>query len=144
MDKVTFDIETETMMHPWQASLAAGFKPGEMTIMTSGRQTGKSMFTAQAIERLMRDLNSWPVTDLVLSEGTVYGARYYCVQPVGGNWREMEDWCMAIFGDSTGSIWSEEVNKTTPMPSERWYANNRKFWFRAEKDRDWFIIKWNS
>jgi hypothetical protein len=51
---------------------------------------------------------------------------------------------MAVFGDSTGSIWAEEVNKTTPTPGERWYSNNRKFWFRSERDRDWFIIKWRS
>lgn len=141
MDKVTFDIETETMMHPWQASLIAGFKKGEMTIMTSGRQTGKSMFTAQAIERLMKDLNSQPVSDLVLGEGKVYGARYYTVEPVGGNWLEMEKWCGEVFGEGSRALWCESK---VPEPSCRWYANNRKFWFRNEKDRDWFIIKWNS
>lgn len=138
MDKVTFDIEpfVDYKLHPWQASLIAGFKKGEVRIMTAGRQTGKSMFTAQAIERLMRDLNSQPVTDLVLSENRVSGARYWCVEPVGGNWLEMETWCAATYGDtSKDGVWT---------PGMRWYANNRKFWFRSEKDRDWFIIKWNS
>ena len=146
MTKALFDIEA---MLPWQQNIfdqitTSGIKPGEMMVISAGRQTGKSMFTQQAIERLMRDINSQPITDLVQGEGTVYGARYYCVEPVGGNWREMEDWCMAIFGDSTCSIWAEEVNKTTPLVNERWYANNRKFWFRSERDRDWFIIKWRS
>jgi hypothetical protein len=133
------------MMYEYQKKLwdqLGGVKPGEMYVITSGRQVGKSMFTAQAIERLMRDINSQPVEDLVLSEGRVYGARYYCVGPVGGNWREMEDWCISTYGSSTGSIWAEQVDKLTAKPGERWYANNRKFWFRKESDRTLFILKW--
>lgn len=132
-------------MYEYQKKLwdqLGGVKPGEMYVITSGRQVGKSMFTAQAIERLMRDINSQPVEDLVLSEGRVYGARYYCVGPVGGNWREMEDWCISTYGSSTGSIWAEQVDKLTAKPGERWYANNRKFWFRKESDRTLFILKW--
>ena len=133
-------------MYPFQKDLlekisSGGFKPGELSIMTAGRGVGKSMFTQQAIDRLMRDLNSNPITDLVLSEGTVYGARYYCIEPVGGNWPEMEEWCLDTYGSTQGSIWAE--NKA-PQPSQRWYANNRKFWFRELKDRDWFILKWRS
>jgi hypothetical protein len=144
--KALFDIEA---MLPWQQNIfdqitTSGVKPGEMMVISAGRRAGKSHFTQQAIERLMRDLNSQPVTDLVLSEGRVYGARYHCVEPIGGNWREMEDWCISTYGASTGSIWAQEVDKSTPLVNERWYANNRKFWFRKEKDRDWFIIKWRS
>jgi hypothetical protein len=133
------------MMYEYQKKLwdqLGGVKPGEMYVITSGRQVGKSMFTAQAIERLMRDINSQPVEDLVLSEGQVYGARYHCVEPIGGNWREMEDWCISTYGSSTGSIWAEQVDKLTAKPGERWYANNRKFWFRKESDRTLFILKW--
>jgi hypothetical protein len=133
------------MMYEYQKKLwdqLGGVKPGEMYIITSGRQVGKSMFTAQAIDRLMRDINSQPVEDLVLCEGQVYGARYHCVEPIGGNWREMEDWCINTYGETTGSIWAEEVDKKTPAPGERWYANNRKFWFRKESDRTLFILKW--
>jgi hypothetical protein len=126
----------------WDKIASGGIKPGEMMIMSSGRQVGKSMFTAQAIERLMRDINSQPVEDMVLSEGRVYGARYHCVEPIGGNWREMEDWCINTYGETTGSIWAQEVDKLTPLVNERWYANNRKFWFRNEKDRTLFILKW--
>ena len=121
----------------WDKIASGGFKPGELVMMGSGRQTGKSMFTAQTIERLMRDLNSQPVSDLVLSEGRVYGSRYYCVEPVGGNWMEMESWCLNTYGNC-GSAW----DKTTE-PNSRWYMNDRKFWFREEKDRNWFIMKWS-
>ena len=133
-------------LYPFQQKLlmaieSGGVKPGEMMIMSAGRQVGKSHFTAQAIERLMRDLNSQPVSDIVLNEGKVYGSRYYTVEPIGGNWLDMETWCTSIFGDVGSPMWGET---TAPEPARRWYANNRKFWFKSEKDRDWFIIRWRS
>jgi hypothetical protein len=133
------------MIHPWQTELLkklSGVKPGELRMISHGRQLGKSMFGAQALQRLIDDLNGNPVTDLKLSEGTVYGSRYHCVEPVGGNWIEMEAWCIQTCGESTGSIWSEEKYKYAANPSERWYGNNRKFWFREEKDRMMFVLKW--
>jgi hypothetical protein len=131
-------------LHPWQEKIfdrvvSGGFKPGELVMIGSGRQIGKSHFNQQTIDRLIRDLNSWPVTDLVLSEGTVYGARYHCVEPVGGDWREMQEWCFTQFGDSGKHIWGE---KETPEPQQRWYMNNRKFWFCEEKDQLMFVMKW--
>jgi len=115
---------------------------GRGVVQLTGRQTGKSMFTAQAIQRLMDDIRAQPITDLQLSEGRVYGARYYCVEPIGGDWRAMEDWCIQNCGETTGSIWAVEVDKTVPRPAERWYSNNRKFWFRNEADRTMFILRW--
>lgn len=116
---------------------------GRGVVQITGRRAGKSQWSAQAIDRLMADLMSQPVTDLITTEGTVYGSRYYCVEPIGGNWWEMEGWVIQTCGASTGSIWAEEVKKTTPNPGERWYANNRKFWFRDEKDRTMFMLKWS-
>ena len=99
--------------------------------------------TLQYVDRLtklLQDVANYPVTDLVLSEGRVYGARYYTVQPVGGNWLDMETWCHEIFG-TTSSIW-EETKNLTPKPLQRWYMNNSKFWFREEADREWFVMRW--
>lgn len=132
-------------MHPWQEKIlvdieSGGLKPGEMTIMMSGRNIGKSVFSAM-YKRLMDDLNNRPVEDLILSEGKVHGARYYCVQPEGGNWALMEAWCKETFGEP-GEIWPTQDFCWPEAP--RWMQNNRKFWFRKERDRDWFIIKWNS
>ena len=98
-------------------------------------------FTDEALKRLIADVNSHPITDIVLSEGTVYGSRYYCVEPIGGSWIDMEFWCLDTFGN-TGSIWQETKN-LTPEPHKRWYANNRKFWFKSEKDRTMFIMRWS-
>ena len=124
-------------MQNWQEKIINGFKPGEMTIVTAGRQTGKSQM--QAYMRLWNDIHYQPVSDLKLSEGTVYGSRYYCVEPVGGSWIEMQEWCLNQLGDSGKHIWgSNEV----PTPQERWYMNNRKFWFRDDADRLIFVMRW--
>lgn len=136
-------------LYPWQEKLlvdieTSGRKPGELMVMFAGRRTGKSIFTDKALRQLIEDINRVPITELITSEGRVYGARYYCVEPVGGNWREIEDWCIETYGPSTGSIWAQEVDKTTPLQCERWYANIRKFWFRNEADLTLFILKWQK
>lgn len=112
---------------------------GRGLIQVTGRNSGKSAFSAQAWQRLWEDLHARPIEDLKLSEGTVYGKKYYCVEPVGGSWPEMEAWSFETFGKTEGSIWAETK---TPMPNERWYTNNRKFWFRDELDRMIFVLKW--
>lgn len=130
------------MIQPWQLDLLdkmTQHKGKELKIIATGRNTGKSSYSAQAIERLMRDLNSHPISDIQLSEGTVYGSRYYTAEPVGGNWPDMESWCYQTFGDDSYPIWGEEK---APEPAQRWYANNRKFWFRNESDRTMFVLKW--
>lgn len=128
-EKLLIDIES------------GGVKPGEMVVMMASRRTGKSQVAA--FTRLWQDIFkvNQKVSDIKLGEGTVYGSRYYTVEPIGGNWLEMETWCVETFGEGSRALWGE---KKAPEPARRWYANNRKFWFRNEKDRDWFIIRWNS
>ena len=129
-------------IQPWQMDILKtleGIKPGEMSIMMAGRRAGKSVFSAQALKRLMDDILFSPIQNIVLAEGTVYGSRYYTAEPVGGNWREMESWCYQTFGDVGEKIWGEEK---APEPQQRWYMNNRKFWFRNEADRTMFVLKW--
>ncbi len=134
-----------TKLHPWQEKIlvdieSGGFRAGELTVMMAGRQTGKSVFSAM-YKRIMEDLQNQPVAELVLSENKLAGARYYCVEPVGGNWKNMEAWCTQTFGEP-GEVWPKQEFVWPEVP--RWVQNNRKFWFRSEKDRDWFIIKWNA
>ena len=100
------------------------------------RQVSASM---RAVKRLMEDIMNRPLEDLVLSERPVHGTRYYCVEPVGGSWLEMETWCRSVFGEP-GDIWQTE-DFIWPETA-RWLQNNRKFWFRNEKDRTMFILKW--
>jgi hypothetical protein len=125
-----------TKKNIWAA--LTGSDPKTMTVST-GRQHGKSTLSGIALDRLIKDIFEFPLEKLVYSEGTVYGSRYYCVEPIGGNWMEMEVWCTRTFGNSGNHIWGEKMVTT---PAERWYMNNRKFWFREEKDRMQFALRW--
>lgn len=129
-------------IHKWQIDMLKkmyGMKPGEMTITMAGRGSGKSAFSSQAMKRLMDDIWFSPVQNIVLAEGTIYGSRYYTAEPIGGNWREMETWCYETFGNAGDKLWGEPK---APEPAQRWYMNNRKFWFRKEADRTLFVMKW--
>lgn len=145
MDKSLIDIES-CDLHDYQKHLYSVMtKPykGKGTIQVTGRNTGKSIVTAQAIQRLMEDLMNRPVEELICQEGKVAGARYYTVEPVGGNWKDMETWCTQTFGEPA-EVW--DIGKSDYIWPElgRWYINNRRFWFRDLKDRDWFVIRWNA
>ena len=128
------------MIQPWQLNMLDNMTKykGKGVVQLTGRQTGKSQFTSQAFQRLWDEIHNRPVEELKLSQGTVYGSRYYCVEPVGGNWAQMEIWCWEHFGHSEGCIWGE----TAPEPAMRWYMNNRKFWFRDQADQLMFVMKW--
>ena len=129
------------MIPDWQTSVLnklQGIKPSQLILTMAGRGTGKSVMAGAAFLRLWDDIHNRPVERLILSEGTVYGSSYYCVEPVGGSWTEMELWCMQAFGETTGSIYGENV----PEPAQRWYMNNRKFWFRDQADQLMFVMKW--
>lgn len=75
---------------------------------------------------------------LEYGEGRVYGSRYLTVAPMNaeGKWPEMMQWMVDTFGalDDTQGVFT---------PNQRWYANNAKFWFRNQKDRDWFVLRWS-
>jgi hypothetical protein len=129
-------------MYPWQLDILdklSSVETGELRIMMTGRRVGKSTFSGQAFQRLWDDIHQRPVENLIISEGTVYGARYYTVEPVGGNWLEMEAWCYETFGDDTQPIWGESE---APEPAQRWYKNAQKFWFLNEQDLTMFVLKW--
>jgi hypothetical protein len=130
-------------LEPWQQRALEKMKSfkGRGTIQITGRNSGKSQILAY--KRLFDDVFSQPISDLILDEGTVYGSRYYTVEPVGGNWHQMELWCFETFGDAGDKhkVWGEVKS---PEPLQRWYMNNRKFWFKNRKDLDWFVLRWSS
>jgi len=128
-------------MYPWQIEMLDKMMKykGRGMIQITGRNAGKSAFSSQALNRLWNDILGKPITDIRLSEGKVYGARYYTAEPVGGDWHEMAGWCIEHFGSSGNNMWGDQK---APEPAERWYMNNRKFWFRDEMDRMIFVLKW--
>ena len=131
-------------MYPWQLDMLDKMTKynGRGVVQITGRQIGKSAFSAAAIKRLMDDIQNRPIEDLILSEGTVFGARYHCVEPVGGNWIKMEQWATEVFGEPA-EVWNVGKSEEFIWPDcGRWYKNDRRFWFRDEKDRTMFILKW--
>ncbi len=100
-------------------------------INEAARQMAKDIDT----EVLMSALG-WHEYKLELDEGRVYGSRYLTVHPSNGSaWNEMMAWMVETFGPTAhDGVWT---------PGMRWYANNAKFWFRNQKDRDWFVLKWS-
>ena len=130
-------------MYPFQKNLldkivSGSVKPGQLSIITSGRQVGKSYWTNQAIDRLTRDINSRPIEELVLGDRRIHGSRFYTVEPVGGNWLEMQQWAQSTYGEPS-TLWVSPDD----LVQCRWFANDRKFWFRKERDRTLFILKWS-
>jgi len=123
-------------LKPWQEQVLKKFQ-GKGAIQVTGRQTGKS-WNIEAMQRLMDDLVVRPIENLICDTGTVFGKRYHTVEPVGGNWREMEAWCTTTYGPAS-NVWEAFKESTT---LGRWYMNDRKFWFLDEKDREWFILRW--
>ena len=80
--------------------------------------------------------------NLIPAAGTVYGKNYYCVAIIGSAtygqnaiWDSMIEWAIKTFGPTPkDGVWT---------PDARWYVNNARFYFREEKDRSWFILRWS-
>jgi hypothetical protein len=47
-------------------------------------------------------------------------------------WLNIRNWMLETFGDCNWSI-----------PNGRWVGSNRKYWFRHEQDRTFFILRWS-
>ncbi len=74
---------------------------------------------------------------LEYSTGHIFGHDYLTVAPMNaeGMWNDMMEWMVTTFGPTAkDGVWT---------PNQRWYANNAKFWFRNQKDRDWFVLRWS-
>lgn len=122
-------------MMNWQKNLcneimSGDITKGELMVMTAGRQTGKSQ-----LMKLWQQIYFQEMPKLTLREGTVYGEEYYAVDCLGYIWDDLHDWCVESFGPtSKEGVWK---------PHCRWYENNGAFWFREQKDRDWFVMRWS-
>lgn len=122
-------------MPKWQQDLLEKIcTNSEKITMNMARQSGKSTMVknwAKTLEQFTQGFR------LELTEGTVFGQKYYCVEPQGWIWREFE------FKDMVA--WCEETMEREPdtiTPNLRWYVNSGQFWFRDEADRTMFVMKW--
>ena len=74
---------------------------------------------------------------LEYSTGRVFGHDYLTVAPMNaeGMWSDMMEWMVETFGPTAkDGVWTAD---------QRWYVNNAKFWFRDQRDRDWFVLRWS-
>jgi len=91
--------------------------------------------------RLYGANGGWAAVRSVQFDGTahVYGEPYSQVSPIvsAQEWQDMLAWCVETFGPSgteeKPGVWSRD---------QRWYANNARFLFRNDQDRDWFLLRW--
>jgi hypothetical protein len=99
----------------------------------------------QASQRLADDIDKQVLMSmgyvfdfyLEYSTGRVFDQKYLTVAPMNaeGMWTDMMEWMVDSFGPSAcDGAWT---------PNQRWYVNNAKFWFRDQKDRDWFVLRWS-
>lgn len=79
---------------------------------------------------------------LFVEEGTIYGVKYQIVSFQNSwinwgewpEWEQMFQWCEHAFGATPeDGFWT---------PGERWYANDRKFWFKNPEDLSLFLLRW--
>ena len=80
--------------------------------------------------------------ELILEQGIAFEQDYYmiyvngrCVYGDYNIWNDMIEWATDTFGPTPkDGVWS---------PGARWYVNNARFWFREERDREWFVLRWS-
>lgn len=108
---------------------------------------GKKMAEQIDID-ILKGLGVYMDVELVRSTGIVYGLHYYTVEPrnlewqdTRNMWEDMMLWCRNQFGE-TGDLWQERKS-FAQEPNQRWYANDRKFWFRNEEDLLMFVLRWS-
>ena len=125
----------ETKLLPWQKRMLTMMASTDKAVMKVARQSGKSNTTAQ-IGKLLKEWSDYnSPKKLVLGEGTAFGVKYKLVEPVGMDWVAILKWCTETFG---------EMSHIKDGDNGRWYINNRTLYFRHGKDRDWFVLRWNS
>ena len=71
-------------LKPYQQTLmdklqAGGFKPGEMSIISAGRQTGKSMYYSYAYDALKNRSMTPPAKFTILDQAEVDGETWYTI-----------------------------------------------------------------
>jgi hypothetical protein len=124
-------------MYDYQKTMFEAYSKSDNThaMFIGGRRAGKSTIMNDWAKTLQQFVQGFR---LELSEGTVFGQKYYCVEPQGWiwrdfDWKDMVEWCESTM----------ERESKTITPDLRWYVNSGQFWFRDEKDQVMFILRWS-
>lgn len=115
-------------------SFTGGFKPGEMVVISNGRQTGKSYYYQTILKK--RDLDNLTKMFLIQPQSKYKFSRanWYVANFNHKHYFEVEEWCEKHFGKhpSRPDAWSRWVHK---------YED--QIHFRDEKDYVLFTLRWS-
>lgn len=115
-------------------SFTGGFKPGEMVVISNGRQTGKSYYYQTILKK--RDLDNLTKMFLIQPQSKYKFSRanWYVADFNWKDYDEVNKWCEQQFGKhpSNPDAWSRWVHKFED-----------KIHFRDEKDYVLFTLRWS-
>jgi hypothetical protein len=123
----------------WDRLNQGGFKQGQMSLYSAGRQTGKSTlntwFQNNLCEEIM--LPGYPKTSnslkKLMPKYKFSRANWYVAEFDWVHHGEVLEWCAQQFGP----------HPARPDAWSRWYNKySEKIHFRDEKDYQWFLLRW--
>jgi hypothetical protein len=139
----------------WDKISQGGFKQGQMTLYSSGRQTGKSMLNAIYDNNLCKEITlsgqeylhlvelkmgfANLATDRIKQRKKVKQykfsrAEWYVAEFDWVRQAEVLAWCRQQFGP----------HPNNPDAWSRWYNKySEKIHFRDAKDYEWFVLRWS-
>jgi hypothetical protein len=114
-----------------------GFKPGQMTLYSSGRQTGKSMYM-NLLKTRYYGTNLCKEIVFPMKPEPKYKfsrAKWYVAELDWGQQTEVLEWCTQQFGP----------HSENPDAWSRWcHRAWTEIHFRDAKDYEWFLLRWGK
>jgi hypothetical protein len=154
---IVYDLETVTpctlsgvttgihppQLHDYQQTLfqqfSRGFRAGEMMIISSGRQTGKSSFYMKMLKNRIYDSNLCkeiilPTKPMKEEKYKFSRAKWYQAEFNDKDYFEVRAWCSQQFGPDPArpDAWSRW-----------WHKFHNSILFRDEKDYILFTLRWS-
>lgn len=114
----------------------SGFKKGEMMVISTARQTGKSMLwdleTLNPCKEILFPMK--PESKYKFSRAKWYSSKLKGngIWRLGNEYNEMIEWCTQHFGahPKEQDAWS------------RWWVGVNDINFRDAKDYEWYVLRW--
>lgn len=125
-------------LRPYQQALydkvkAGGFKPGEMFLVSAGRQTGKSYLNKMYGKLWNNNLCKEIMLTHPEPKYKFTRANWFVAEFDDRYYFEVEAWCSQQFGP----------HPARPDAWSRWFHKyENKIHFSNEKDYQWFLLKW--
>jgi len=122
----------------WDRMNQGGFKKGQMTLYSAGRQTGKSYLSWHFLKTRYYDTNLCKEIVLPMKPKSKYQfsrANWFVAEYNWVHHDEVHEWCYHQFGP----------HPKNPDAWSRWYNNySEKIHFRDSKDYEWFLLRWTK